>query len=122
MFLSDSTSSQAAQRQRRIAADERLRVDKVVNDAAVRESVARQVGEAPARDEVDRFRALMQARGNSLSATAKAPTRDADAAQPRIGAGEAERSPPHDESSTPTIADRFRALLQHAAGSSHDAG
>lgn len=122
MFLSDSTSSQAAQRQRRIAADERLRVDKVVNDAAVRESVARQVGEAPARDEVDRFRALMQARGNTLSATAKAPTRDTDAAQPRIGAGEAEMPPPPDESSTPTIADRFRALLQRAAGSSHDAG
>lgn len=111
MLVNDSSSSnQSVQRQRRHAADERLRVEKARNEAAVRESVARQIGEAPSRDEIDRFRALMRAaedaRGaNSRPASRTASTPQAVAPPPSLGAEAA-----------PTLADRFRALLLQSPG------
>lgn len=106
MLVNDSSSSnQSIQRQRRHASDERLRVEKARNETAVRESVARQIGEAPSRDEVDRFRALMRAAEDTRGATSKPASRTAATPQavappPSLGAEAA-----------PTLADRFRALL-----------
>jgi hypothetical protein len=110
MWVSDSTSSQAAQRQRRHAAEERQRVDRAANEMAVRQDgVARQAGEPPTREEVRRFSALMQARGNSQQAPTQTPSRHgADAPVATAGS----ETPP---SMPLTIADRFRALFQRTA-------
>jgi hypothetical protein len=110
MWVSDSTSNQAAQRQRRHAAEERQRVDRAANEMAVRQDgVARQAGEPPAREDVRRFSALMQARGNSQQAPTQTPSRDSADAPVATTAGETPPSMPM------TIADRFRALFQRTA-------
>ncbi len=111
MWVSDSTSSQAAQRQRRHAAEEKQRVDSVANEIAVREEGAvRQAGEAPTREEVHRFRVLMQARGTSQDTATRTPTRESADTRPTQAGADA--LPP---STPPTIADRFRALFQRTA-------
>lgn len=108
MWVSDSTSNQAAQRQRRHAAEERQRVDRAANEMAVRQDgVARQAGEPPAREDVRRFSALMQARGNSQQAPTQTPSRDS--ADVPVGTTAGETPPPM------TIADRFRSLFQRTA-------
>ncbi|MEP7042846.1 MAG: hypothetical protein ABI843_07265 [Dokdonella sp.] len=108
MWLSDSTSSQAAQRQRRHAADEKQRVDRASNEMAVREEgVARQAGEAPTRDEVHRFRALMQAGSQSQQPATKATVRaEGNVSLATTAADRPTPAPP------PTVVDRFRALFQ----------
>lgn len=111
MWVNDSTSSQAVQRQRRHAADEKQRVERVATDTAVREEGAiRQAGEAPTHEEVQRFRALMQTRGAPQQTTTRAPTREG--ADVPVAAASAETPSP---STQPTMADRFRALFQRTA-------
>jgi hypothetical protein len=113
MWVSDSTSSQVAQRQRRHAAEETQRVDRVATDTAVREEGAiRQAGKAPTREEVQRFRALMQPPGTPRQAADRTLAREG-ANVPAAAAGDA---PP--TSTPPTIVDRFRALFQRAPDAS----
>lgn len=110
MLVNDSSSSnQSVQRQRRHASDERLRVERAQNDAAVRESVARSVGEAPAREDVDRFRALMRAADGTRASTSKPEPRGAS---PQAAATPSPREPVAGSS----LADRFRAMLLQSPG------
>lgn len=107
MIFSDSTSSQAAHRQRRLASDEKVRVDKAVSDAVVREGVVRQAGEAPTRVEVDRFQSLMRSRAQdaSLAQTRAQKGEPNQRAHPGTSAGA------HGDAIAQNTGDRFRALF-----------
>ncbi|MBO9664235.1 type III secretion HpaP family protein [Dokdonella sp.] len=110
LINNDVQTSQAAHRQRRHAADEKARVERVAVETGVREGVARQAGEAPTREEVAQFRNLMQSQGRDdrtlagkPPGTEARPTTDG-AATPKFGGALAGLN----------TAERFRAMLQNA--------
>lgn len=117
LINNDVTSSQTAHRQRRIAADEKQRVERAASDAAVREGVVRQAGEAPSREEVAQFRALMQTTGRSgqrdAESGSKSPANDAHAMS--AGAAASGAAPSFGDGLVgSSMVGRFRALLQTA--------
>lgn len=117
MINNDVLSSQAANRQRRHAADERARFDRISTDTAVREGVARQAGEAPSREEITRFANLMRSQGSSERPLAndKPTAHDARANSnlpPRFAG----------ELAGMNSAERFRALMQQAFAQVEDRG
>lgn len=110
LINNDVQSSQAAHRQRRQAADEKLRADRASTEAAVREGTVRQAGEAPTHEEVAHFRGLMQGTRNERATDAgKQPTGDVPAS---ARGGE---TPKFDgELVGLSTAERFRTLMQRA--------
>lgn len=116
LINNDVASSQTAHRQRRIAADEKVRTERIANETVVREGVVRQAGEAPTREEVSQFRALLQAQGRrnerAPETESKQPAPDMRTSTP-AGSAEASKSGGELVASTNT-AERFRALLQRA--------
>jgi hypothetical protein len=113
MLISDSSSSQNDQRLRRLAAEERARVDRGSQEAALREGAVRQAGEAPQPEDVDRFRALMQNRGETTRAASREPAgQDPRTAAKRENGGmPVPTALPADEQS---VAERFRAAMLRA--------
>jgi hypothetical protein len=118
LINNDVQSSQAAHRQRRLAADEKLRADRTSHEAAVREGAVRQAGEAPTRDEVAQFRGLMQgARTERAADAGKPPSDQMQTAIP------GEQAPKFDgELAGLSTADRFRTLMQRAFAQVGDQG
>lgn len=110
LINNDVQSSQAAHRQRRLAADEKLRTDRASTEAVAREGAARQAGETPTREEVAQFRGLMQ--GNPSQRPAETGKPQARDAQATAQAGE---TPKFDgELAGLSTAERFRTLMQRA--------
>ncbi len=117
MINNDVLSSQAANRQRRHAADERARFDRISTDTAVREGVARQAGEAPSREEITRFANLMRSQGSSERPLAND--------KPTAHDARANSNPPPrfaGELAGMNSAERFRALMQQAFAKVEDRG
>ncbi len=117
MINNDVLSSQAANRQRRHAADERARFDRISTDTAAREGVARQAGEAPTREEITRFANLMRSQGTS--------ERPLDNGKPTVQDTRAQANPQPrlaGELAGMNSAERFRALMQQAFAKVDDRG
>lgn len=110
MINNDVLSSQAANRQRRHAADERARIDRIVTDTAVREGVARQAGEAPSREEITQFRNLMRSQGREDRPLDTGKPSAQDTRSPAT-AGSARFA---GELAGMSTAERFRTLMQQA--------
>lgn len=110
MINNDVLSSQAANRQRRHAADERARIDRIVTDTAVREGVARQAGEAPSREEITQFRNLMRSQGRE-DRPLDTGKRSAQDTRSPAAAGSARFA---GELAGMSTAERFRTLMQQA--------
>jgi hypothetical protein len=118
LINNDVQSSQAAHRQRRLAADDKLRADRASTEAVAREGAVRQAGEAPTPDEVAQFRGLMQANPNERPAeTGKLSARDAQAS------AQGGQTPKFDgELAGLSTAERFRTLMQRAFAQVGDQG
>lgn len=118
LINNDVQSSQAAHRQRRLAADEKLRADRASTEAVAREGAVRQAGEAPTREEVAQFRGLMQ--GNRSERPAENGKPPASGASASAQGGE---TPKFDgELAGLSTAERFRTLMQRAFAQVGDQG
>lgn len=109
LISNDVQSNQAEHRQRRLAADQKARVERASNDAAVvREGAVRQAGEAPSREEVAQFRGLMQTQGREPPKL--------DSGKPAAAATSAQGEMPKfdGELASMSTAERFRTLMQRA--------
>jgi len=110
MLISSSSSSDDS-RLRRKAAEENARSERVAKDAAVREGQVRQAGEAPQAEEVDRFRALMQNRGESRTTSRAQPATGQETQAPKLQGEPMQAAPLRLPADAQGVADRFRAAM-----------
>jgi hypothetical protein len=111
MLISSNSLSTEDSRQRRKAAEEHARAERVAKDSATQEGAIRQAGEVPQAEEVDRFRALMQSRGEPRTASrAQVPTGQ-EAQVPKRPGESMQTASMRLPADAQGVAERFRAAM-----------
>lgn len=118
MLISSSSSTSDDSRLRRKAAEENARSERVAKDAAVREGQVRQAGEAPQAEEVDRFRALMQNRGEPRTTSRTQTPTGQETQAPKRQGEPMQAAPIRLPADAQGVAERFRAAMLAAFDSS----